>query len=406
MKVHPAVWSLFLLLAVGIVGGAFYAFRPTTSTTPSYAVPTTDGGRFDLATERGHVVVLDFFNIYCESCAIVEKDLEALRPSWNASEVRVVSVGVAPANSLEELRAYARQHNLTWTVAQDTDSGVEKFGVVGLPTLAVIDPSGAIVFHQGGLPGREKIADVVASAAASRAAPTAFAQYPLALLAVVAAVASFFSPCAIGLLPGYVAHTVRFAPGGNARPMARAASLGGLAALGLLLVFLGVGGLAYAFGQAVGPYVKWLAPFMGGVFVLVGGLLLLRPYSLFLQRMFAPLTQMSGDAQGESRALSYFLYGLGYGAGAAGCTAPVLLSIAALAASAGPLVGAGLVLLYGLTAALLMAVLTVVVAGGRTSVATWIRRHAHKVEVASSLFFVAAGVFLLWYAWRAGTITL
>lgn len=404
MKLHPAAWSLFLLLAAGIVTAAFLAVRPDASGTPSYSVPTLDGGTFDLAAERGHVVVLDLFNIYCEGCAILENDLKTLLPTWNASEVRVVSVGLPPRNEEDDLRPYVAEHNITWTVARDTDGGIEKFSAVALPTLVIVDPSGAIVFHQSGLPGTARIDAAVQDALSSRAAPVEYARYPLWGIAIVAAIASFFSPCAIGLLPSYVAHAVRFAPGEGRGSMLRAARLGGLAALGLLLVFLGMGGLAYGFGRLVSPYIQWLAPFMGGVFVLVGLLLLVRPYSLWLQRLFAPLTQTSGAT--SQRGISYFVYGIGYGAGAAGCTAPVLLSLAALASSASALLGVALVGLYALTAAILMAVLTMVVAGGRAGAAAWIRTNAHKVEVASALLFVGAGIFVLWFAWRAGTLTL
>jgi len=398
VKVHPAAWSLFLLLAVGIAAAGFYAAQPRTDVAPPYRATTTHGTSFDLEAERGKILVLDFFNIYCESCAILEKDLSALQPQWNESDVRIVSIGVEPANSIEDLSTYEAKHNLTWTVVSDTDGALEKFGVVALPTLAVVDRDGTIVFHAGGLPGRATMTRVVEQAVAGTATTDPYTNYPLWALAMVAAVASFFSPCAIGLLPGYVAHTVRFHGGRSAR---RVAGLGGLAALGLLLVFLGIGGLAFAFGRAVSPFVPWLAPLIGLVFVAVGLLLLFRPYSLFLQRVFSPLTQVSEGGRGG---VSYFLYGLGYGAGAAGCTAPVLLSLVALAGGTNAATALLTLVLYAVTAAALMAILTVVVASGREGLGRWIVRHAHKVEVVSALIFVGAGVFLLWFAMRAGTL--
>lgn len=406
MKIHPAAWSLFLLLATGIVAAGFYAAQPRAETTPPLTVPTTGNETFTLAAEHGRVVVLDFFQIWCESCLIVERDLQELAAEWNASEVRIVSVGVEPANGLDELRTYQSEHNLTWTVASDTDGAVEKFGVFALPTLVIVDPDGAIVYHKAGIAGADEIRTTVANAIAREEARVEYVQYSLGALAVTAGVASFFSPCAVGLMPGYVGHAVRSL--GPAR-YGRALALGGMAALGLLLVFLGIGGLAVVFGQALTPYITWLAPLMGFVFILAGLLLLVRPYSLGLQRVFRPLTDMpaADDAEGRAtRPLGFFLYGVGYGAGAAGCTAPILLNLVALGAVAGPATGVKLLALYAGTAALLMAVLTLVIAGGRESVGNLIRKHAHKVEVASALLFVGAGVFLLWFAERAGTLAL
>lgn len=408
MKIHPAAWSLFLLLATGIVAAAYVGFQPRASSAPNLRVPTTNNETFALSDQRGQIVVLDFFQIWCESCAIVEKEIHSRIDAWNQSGVRVVSVGVAPANTLDDLRTYQAEHNLTWTVASDTDRAVEKFSVIGLPTVAVVDGAGHLVFHRSGPVTASQLDAVIAQTQAQARAPVAVAKYSLWGLAAVAGIASFFSPCAIGLLPGYVAHAVRFSgPTGQRAPLRRAAAWGALAATGLLLVFLGLGGLAYAFGQAAGPFLRALGPFVGALFILVGVLLLVRPYSLVLQRVFSPLTQLSGSTapSAQGGGASYFLYGIGYGAGAAGCTAPVLLNLVALAWTAGPTMGLALIVVYGGTAALLMTVLTVVVAGGRTAVAPWIQRHAHHVEVASALFFVGAGAFLLWFAWRAGTLT-
>jgi cytochrome c-type biogenesis protein len=402
VRLHPAAWSLFFLLAAGIVAAAFVAVQGRETGTPAYSGPTIDGGTFDLSAERGRVVVLDFFNVYCDGCAILEKELQSLVPTWDPERVRVVSIGIAPSNTIDDLTTYARAHNLTWAVVSDPGEAVTRFSVIAMPTLVIVDPEGHIVHHAGGIPPASKIDHVVQTALAGDSGPVGFARYSLWGLAVVAAVASFFSPCAIGLLPGYVAHTVRFPAGGSS--LRRAGAFGALAATGLLLVFLGVGGLAYVFGQAIGRYVGWLAPFMGAVFILVGLLLLLRPYSVALQRVFSPLTQVQPEA--HQRGLGYFLYGVGYGAGAAGCTAPVLISLAALATNVGPVTGLALVGVYATSAALLMAVLTIVVAGGREGVAAWIRRHAAKVEIVSALAFVAGGAFLLWFAWRAGLFAL
>lgn len=404
MKVHPAVWSLLLLLSAGVVAAAFYVQIPKETGTPDLSVPTTDGGTFELGAQGGTVVVLDIFNVVCESCVILENELKRVQPAWDPLEVRVVSLGAGIPNSMEELREYQATHELNWTVAQDTDDAMTKFGVIGFPTLVIVDPAGDIVFHRSGLASGEQIDRVVTEALHRERAPVAFARYSMWALPVVAAVASFFSPCAIGLLPGYVGHAVRFHGGTEGGRLRRAAGLGAVAASGLLLVFLGIGGLAFAFSQSISPYVPWLGPIVGVVLVLVGVLLLVRPYSVALQRFFSPLTAIGADAGPQRGTFGYFLYGLGYGAGSAGCTAPVLLSLIALATSAGPYEGLLMILLWAFSAAAFMAILTVVIAGGRAGLAEWLRRHAHKVEVASALLFVAAGVFLVWFAWRAGTL--
>lgn len=405
MRIHPAAWSLFLLLGAGIVAAGFYAVQPREDRAPDLVVPTLGNETFDLAAERGNVVVLDFFNVYCESCVLVEREIKSVLPEWDPARVRVVSVGSGIPNDAETLRAYALEHDLNWTVAQDTDDAMDRFGIIAFPTVVVVDPEGHVVLHRAGITTAGQLREVVAQALLVEADPVPFARYSLWLLPVAAAVASFFSPCAVGLLPGYVGHAVRFHADAAGARVRRAATLGLIAASGLLLVFLGVGGLAFAFGRSLAPYVPWLGPLVGFVFILVGILLLARPFSLFLQRVFSPLTSMSAEAAGPgSGRLGYFLYGIGYGAGSAGCTAPVLLGLVGLAAQAGPRTGLLMVGAWAATAAVFMAALTVAVAVGRRGFADAIRRHAKKVEVASALLFVGVGVFLLWFAWRAGTL--
>lgn len=408
LKVHPATWSIGLLLAAGLVAGGYYAFQPrTTGHAPDLVVPTLANETFQLSAEQGQrVVVLDFFQIWCEGCKIVEAAIQENLPRWNSSDVRVVSIGVAPANTHDDLSSYAAEHNVTWTVARDTDGAVEKYSIVVLPTVAVVDMDGNVVFHRSGIVQARELNDVVATALAGERAPVQYARLSLWGLAIVAGVASFFSPCAIGLLPAYVGHTVR----SPVRGSQRAAVMGLVSAAGVLLVFLAVGALAYAAARfldsarALDPVVRWLGPFVGAAFILVGLVLLVRPYSTRMQRIFSPLTQLGNHAyEAGSRPGGYFLYGLGYGAGAAGCTAPVLLNLVALAALVDARTGALLVVTYAASAAILMVVLTLVVANGRQAAARWIQAKSHAIEVASALLFIGGGAYLIWFAWRAGS---
>lgn len=404
MKLHPASWSLFLLLAAGIVAAGFYWSQPRSSGTPDYASPTLEGETFDVKAQEGRVVVLDIFNVLCESCTLLEKELKTLHAQWDPENVVLASIGAGLPNSAEELADYRTEHGLNWTVVRDTDGAVEKFSAIGFPTLVILDPNGEIVFQRSGLATAAEINKTVSQALALETAPVEFARYSVWGLAIVGAVASFFSPCAVGLLPGYVGHTVRFQGAAEGGRLRRAAELGLIAAAGLLIVFLGIGALAYVFEETIAPYVPWMGPLVGILFVGVGFLLLVRPYSAFLQRVFSPLTAAPGAAGASRGRLGYFLYGIGYGAGSAGCTAPVLLGLVGLAYQSGPQAGLGVILLWAVTASLLMAVLTIIVAGGRAGVAVWIRRNAKKVETASALLFIGAGLFLVWFAWRVGTL--
>lgn len=407
MKIHPAAWSLFLLLAVGLVGLGTFALRTGTTTAPPFSVPTTEGQTFDLEAHRGRVVVVDFFATYCADCQIIEQRLKAVQARWGADNVTILSLGVAPHETMEELRAYAAEHEIPWTVARDEDHVGDRYGVFELGRVVIVDPTGDVVYAKAGSfqITQASIEEAVDDALAETRAPVRLAEYSVWGLAAVAAVASFFSPCAIGLLPGYVAHTVRSQTAGGKASMTGAARMGLLAALGLLLVFLGIGGLTLLLGRTLTRFVPWFGPLIGLVLLVVGVLLLVRPYSLRLQQVFSPLTQLTTGAGEPARGgLNYFLYGMGYGAGASGCTAPILLSLVATAAAFGPATALGALGLYAVTAAALMVVVTLVLAGTGQGTAHWLQQRSRFVETLSALLFLGGGLFLLWYAWRAGTL--
>ena len=402
MRLAPQAVALLVFLFVGAVGGLYVAVTSVEAAPPDFQVPTTTNETFRLSDHRGQIVVLEFFGTTCAPCKIIEADLKRLVPTWNESEVEIVSIAVWE-ESLDELRSYQTEHEIPWTVAQNADQANLKYNVYDIPHIVILDRAGQLAYQQKGFSIDAQTIDAkVTAALANQLEGQGLVQYGLLGLAVVAGAAAFFSPCAVGMLPAYVAHAVR-------KPDGRGAKTSGLgvgvwAALGVLLVFFGVGGLALAAGPIVTRYVPFLQPLVGFLLVVFGILLLARPYSIVLQRVTAPLSQWAADRQSNERTPgSFFAYGVGYGAAAAGCTTPVLLSVFVTAAAYGPLLGTGIVLGYSITGAFFMILITLAATTFREQLASRLVRYSRIVETFSALVFVGAGLFLIWYAARAGT---
>lgn len=118
---------------------------------PAYSSPTLDGDTFDIADMHGRVVVLNVWATWCHPCVTEMPALQRLYER-NADDGLVV-VGVSvdnPAlmigNADSTVRAFVRDHGLTFPIVLDPESRIESgYPIVGLPMTFVIDRDGRIV---------------------------------------------------------------------------------------------------------------------------------------------------------------------------------------------------------------------------------------------------------------------
>lgn len=231
--------------------------------------------------------------------------------------------------------------------------------------------------------------------------------------AFTAGAATFFAPCAAPMLPAYLAFYLGVdaesssagsdpAATGSAgtgsaegRParLRRAVGVAGLASLGLLFVF----GVLAAVVGAVGT-----GPLRDLVLVelLVGGALVLLGAGMATGRM--PTLRLPLPARRRSR-VGYLLFGAGYGAAAAGCTAPVFVAVILTALGGGP----GEVLLtlsaYALGMVTLLVGVTVAAALGAERVTSLVGAASGRIDrVAGGLLVVAGAAQLYLFYFRFG----
>jgi thiol-disulfide isomerase/thioredoxin len=91
---------------------------------------------------RGRVVLLDFWATWCAPCRIVAPRLGALQARYGAQGLSVLGVSTEDA---PEVAAFAQRLPLRYPVAVDRSAETTRaYGVVGLPTLVVIDRRGIV----------------------------------------------------------------------------------------------------------------------------------------------------------------------------------------------------------------------------------------------------------------------
>ncbi len=225
----------------------------------------------------------------------------------------------------------------------------------------------------------------------------------LPVLAVLAGVLSFSSPCCLPLIPGYLSYVSALPVSELGRREARAvtfrASL--LFVAGFTLVFSLLGVSLALVGSALLQRLPFIVR-VSGVGIIVMGLAmmgLLRIPLLTRERRF-DLARVPTGPRGA------FFLGSAFAFGWTPCIGPILATILTAAAATGTAAwGAVLLVFYSLGLGLPFIALGLGFQRARGSLA-WLRRHARGIEVAGGAMLVAVGVLFVSGAWRSFFIPL
>lgn len=225
--------------------------------------------------------------------------------------------------------------------------------------------------------------------------------WDVGLIAFVAGIASFFSPCVAPLVPGYVGYlsgTTALGDDGEAVGRVGLVDRGTLRAsllfvAGFSVAFVAMGLVAASFGSLLVAYRPVLETVAGIAMLAMGAFLLNllpRPWTEFLTREWrfsAPGGVVSGAAP--------FGLGLLFAAGWTPCIGPVLGSILVYAGASGSLgLGAMLMVLYSLGFAVPFLAVGLGWSVGLRALG-WMKRHGELVTRLSGAALVIVGLLYL-----------
>jgi thiol-disulfide isomerase/thioredoxin len=138
---------------------------------PPVAVTTLQQERFELAAQRGRVVLLNFWATWCPPC---RQEMPALQAQvWERfgarEDFRLVSI--AREETAAEIRPFVAEHGYGWTFAPDPERTVyARYAGAFIPRNYVIGRDGAILFQGHGHEPEEfaRMVEVIAGALAAR----------------------------------------------------------------------------------------------------------------------------------------------------------------------------------------------------------------------------------------------
>jgi len=376
-----------LIVLILFTGNALAA-----ETAPNFTIHDVNTGEtHSLSDFRGSVVLLDFMSITCEACDKLESEMRVVWPEYNGTAV-FITIDILPTDSPASLKA----KGIPWIAGMDNKSIFTRYGVSSTPTVVIVDDEGYVVFKHVGAMSASELRNALDDAIAGRSGRMDITEASIFALALFAGIASFFSPCSFPMLPGYMAYYFGIGKEGEGRY--RKAAVGGIsAALGIITVYLIIGALLIFFGSAIAIYVPGMGLIVG-ILLIILGILMFTPLEYDL--LLAPFKKI-GSKVGKKRehgfAVRLFGYGVGYGAAAAGCTAPLFLAVILGAMLMGAATGISALLIYSLSAGLLMVFITLSMAALENRLVDVLKRNTERIKWISALVLILVGIYLIVY---------
>lgn len=411
--------SKSMILGVVIIGiflisaGAVAAVLSTASDrVPDIAMKDVGGNEFSLSDFQGKVVFLEFMATWCSDCQKLTKEMKDVYSHFG-DDIIMISLDIDHDEDPDLLRDYAHKNNAKWIFAfpEDINSILTTFNIHEIPKSLIIDKEGYLTFEFVLSQDSDEIIKKIEATRQGAADPIASYSIPLVFLAFAAGIASFFSPCSFPMLPGYVGYYLGKEEEGEHQSkreiLRKALPTGIAAALGLLFVYLFMGFLIMIIGAPIYPFLQYMIPLVAVIVIILGILMLTNvQYYFITYKINSIANNITSKIKIRNKSLSerinekeigeIFVYGMGYGLVAAGCTLPIFLLIIATSISTGGFFSGMLMFfVYGLGAAILMVTVTLLVALSKDSIIHKMKMSTHKIKVISGIIMVIAGIIIL-----------
>jgi cytochrome c biogenesis protein CcmG/thiol:disulfide interchange protein DsbE len=118
---------------------------------PAFEAPLLDGAKFDVANEKGNVVLLNLWATWCAPCRDEIPELEQLHKQHSGDGFKVVGISL-DEGEVDAVKEFVRTHGMTYPIALDPEgklTGVLQTGVI--PTTVLIDRNGTIAWKKYGM---------------------------------------------------------------------------------------------------------------------------------------------------------------------------------------------------------------------------------------------------------------
>jgi thiol-disulfide isomerase/thioredoxin len=152
----PRHWNALLLALLLLGAGWTWASRAPAALgrlpspqegfpAPDFTVRTLSGAPLSLSSDRGSVVVVNFWASWCGPCRGEMPVIERVYRDDHSHGLAVIAVNTTFQNSERDARAFAQELGLTFPIVLDPDGSVSRTYLLrALPSTYIVDRHGII----------------------------------------------------------------------------------------------------------------------------------------------------------------------------------------------------------------------------------------------------------------------
>ena len=117
---------------------------------PAYASTYLDGTKFDVASQKGNVVLLNVWATWCGPCRFETPELETIHKKYGPQGLKVVGVSVDDTG-VPGVKQFVSENKITYPIAVDADGKIANvLRTTVLPTSVLIGRDGRILWRKVG----------------------------------------------------------------------------------------------------------------------------------------------------------------------------------------------------------------------------------------------------------------
>ena len=210
-------------------------------------------------------------------------------------------------------------------------------------------------------------------------------------LAFTAGFMATLAPCALPMLPSYIAYYLNLEE--EERSLKKSIIFSVTTVIGFLTLYMVIGLLPSVILNRIATRLELVIPIIGVFLILMG---VLNLFSNLPERI--PILHLKAPEKGGIG--SFYIYGLGYGAASLSCSFPVFVLLVLQSASAGgPLDVLIMFLVYGSGAAAMMIPLTLALSYSKEVIYSKLMDYMPYVKKANSIILILAGLYMIYYGY-------